>query len=93
MKEHIEVRVIKVANFILQTKYTIREVAKDFKYSKSSVLKDLKERLPELDKELSEKVKLLMQDHIDHRYITGGNSTRLKYLNKRTEAGVWKIKK
>jgi putative DeoR family transcriptional regulator (stage III sporulation protein D) len=86
MKDHIEERVIKLANYILQTKYTIREVAKDFKYSKSSALKDLKERLPEIDNDLSKKVQQLMQEHIEQRHITGGNSTRLLYLNKKRRA-------
>jgi putative DeoR family transcriptional regulator (stage III sporulation protein D) len=79
MKVDIEDRVVTIAKFILYTKRTIREVAKEFGCSKANVHKDLKVRLPLINEELSEKVKVLMAEHIKQRYITGGNSTKMKW--------------
>jgi putative DeoR family transcriptional regulator (stage III sporulation protein D) len=91
MKADIEDRVIRLAHYIIQTRYTIREAAHDFKYSKASAHKDLKERLPKINKQLSDQIKLIMQDHIEHRYVNGGNSTKLKYEKLRKIANEIKI--
>ena len=47
---YINERVIKEADYILKTGYTIREVASYFNISKSTVHKDLHERLFNIDK-------------------------------------------
>ncbi len=61
------------------TKKTIREAAKYFNVSKSTVHKDLHERLINVNKNLYNKIKNIMQDHIETRHIKGGESTKLKY--------------
>jgi putative DeoR family transcriptional regulator (stage III sporulation protein D) len=63
----------------LLTKKTIREAAKYFNVSKSTVHKDLHERLINVNKNLYNKIKNIMQDHIETRHIKGGESTKLKY--------------
>ena len=85
MKDYMEIRVIKMANFIVETNYTIRDIAIYFNTSKASVHKDLKERLPELDKKLDEKVKAIMMEHIKNRSVSGGESTKLKYAQMKKE--------
>jgi putative DeoR family transcriptional regulator (stage III sporulation protein D) len=50
-------RVNDIADYIIETKKTIRETAKVFKVSKSTVHKDLKERLYEIDIKKYQKVK------------------------------------
>ena len=72
-------RIIAEANYIIETKDTIREIAKIFRVSKSTVHKDLHERLMYVNKDLYNKVYDILQYHIDVRHIRGGQSTKKKY--------------
>lgn len=72
-------RIVDEANYMIDTKDTIREIAKVFKVSKSTVHKDLHERLLYINKVLYYKVYDIMQYHIDVRHIRGGQSTKKKY--------------
>lgn len=83
MKNEIIKRVIEEANYILETKKTIREIASENKISKSTVHKDLHERLKILDGKLYKSVNKVLQEHIDIRHIRGGESTRQKYLKRK----------
>jgi len=74
-------RVVDEANYMLDTKKTIREVAKVFNVSKSTVHKDLHERLLEIDSDLYMKIDDILKYHIDVRHIRGGESTKKKYKN------------
>ena len=74
-------RVISEANYMLETKKTIRELAKIFSVSKSTVHKDLQERLLDIDMDLFKKVDNILKYHIDVRHIRGGESTKNKYKN------------
>lgn len=73
-------RVKEEANYMLDTKKTVREIAAMFHVSKSTVHKDLHERLTELDPILYDKIDEILKHHIDIRHIRGGESTRRKYL-------------
>lgn len=75
-------RIIDEADFIINTKKTIREIAKVFNVSKSTVHKDLRERLLYIDNDKYKKVDNILKYHIDVRHIRGGESTKNKYLNK-----------
>lgn len=79
MKKEITVRVLEEADRIIETKKTIREIAKEFNISKSTVHKDLHERLYNLDLDRFKKVQEIMQYHIEVRHLRGGESTRKKY--------------
>lgn len=72
-------RVIDEANYMLDTKKTIREIAKVFNVSKSTVHKDLHERLIDIDFKLYEQIDSILKYHIDIRHIRGGESTKKKY--------------
>ena len=78
---YINERVLKEANYIIKTGYTIREVAKEFKVSKSTVHKDLSERLKKINKEKYNEVENILKYHLNIRHIRGGESTKKKYLN------------
>lgn len=82
MNRIISNRVIDEANYILTTNDTVRDIAKIFKVSKSTVHKDLHDRLKDINTELYNKVNDILKYHTDIRHIRGGESTRLKYLNK-----------
>ena len=72
-------RVIDEANYMLDTKKTIREIAKIFNVSKSTVHKDLHERLIDIDYNLFKEIDGILKYHIDIRHIRGGESTKKKY--------------
>lgn len=77
---YINERVIKEAHYILETGYTIREIAQVFRVSKSTVHKDLQERLLTLDPKIHQAVEEVLDYHTCIRHIRGGESTRKKYL-------------
>lgn len=79
MENLIHVRVLQEAEFIINTKKTVREIAEVFKVSKSTVHKDLHERLLNIDKPKYNKVSEILKYHIDIRHIRGGESTKNKY--------------
>ena len=79
MKREIIARVLEEADMILETKETIRGLAKKIGVSKSTVHKDLQDRLLYIDKKKHEQVQKLMQHNLDVRHIRGGESTRKKY--------------
>ncbi len=72
-------RVLDEANYMLNTKETIREIATVFNVSKSTVHKDLHERLRDINYELFEQIDSILKYHIDIRHIRGGESTKKKY--------------
>lgn len=78
VKEYIEERTIKEANYIVTTKSTIRETANKFKVSKSTVHKDLRERLPELNMVLYNIVDSLLNFNNDIKHIRGGEANKRK---------------
>lgn len=81
MLKSISYRVLEEADYIIETKKTIRELAKIFKVSKSTVHKDLHERLLRIDKNKFNIVDKILKYHTEIRHIRGGESTKQKYLN------------
>ena len=79
MNSLISRRVIDEAKYMIETKNTIRDIAKVFKVSKSTVHKDLHERLSEINEKLYLEVDNILKYHIDIRHIRGGESTKKKY--------------
>lgn len=79
MWEYIEDRVIKCAEYILETGCTVRACSAHFSISKSTVHKDVTERLKLLDVKLYEEVREVLQINLSERHIRGGNATKKKY--------------
>ena len=75
-------RVIEEANYIFNTKNTIRETSYVFGVFKSTVHKDIREKLVLLDKNLYEKVSSILEYHTYIKHIRGGQATKRKFLNK-----------
>ena len=84
MSKTILNRVNDIADYIIDTKDTIRNTAKKFNVSKSTVHKDMKERLYEININKFNSVKKIMEEHIETRHIKGGESTRQLFLRKRS---------
>lgn len=83
MKDYIEERAIELAEFIIETKATVRLSAKKFNISKSTVHKDVTERLKLINKNLYEEVKKVLDKNKEQRHIRGGIATKEKYLRER----------
>jgi putative DeoR family transcriptional regulator, stage III sporulation protein D len=77
--DYIKDRTIKIGKYIVETKKTVRVIAKEFGVSKSTVHKDLTERLPEINPELANEVKEILDYHKSIRHLRGGEATKLKY--------------
>ena len=79
MREDIELRVLKTAEYIAEHMATVREAAKAFGVSKSTVHKDMRERLKELDASLFADVLRVLRKNKAERHLRGGYATREKY--------------
>lgn len=81
MKDYIRERVKEVANYIYETKATVRQTARIYGVSKSTIHKDVTERLLRIDAELADRVKRVLEFNKAERHIRGGEATRKKYKN------------
>ncbi|MCT2535105.1 sporulation transcriptional regulator SpoIIID [Aquibacillus koreensis] len=79
MHDYIKERTIKIGNYLVETKKTVRVIAKEFGVSKSTVHKDLTERLPNINPELANDVKTILDHHKAIRHLRGGEATKMKY--------------
>lgn len=78
---NISKRVLDEAEYMIDTKKTIREIAKVFNVSKSTVHIDLNRRLKSINSNIYNDVKKILNYHLEVRHIRGGESTRKKYEN------------
>ncbi|MCD8016817.1 MAG: sporulation transcriptional regulator SpoIIID [Oscillospiraceae bacterium] len=79
MKTDIERRAVELAEYIVETKSTVRAAAGKFGISKSTVHKDLTERLERVNRGLYLEVKEVLERNKAERHIRGGIATRRKY--------------
>ena len=82
MWEYIEERVLKCAEYIVETGCTVRACSAHFGISKSTVHKDVSERLKYIDGKLYEEVREILDKNLSERHIRGGIATRKKYEHK-----------
>lgn len=79
VKKTLEDRVIGLAEYIVDSKTTVRGAAKKFGVSKSTVHKDVSERLKYINKPLYMEVKKILEINKSERHIRGGVATKKKY--------------
>lgn len=82
MKEYIEERAIRVANYIIESNATVRQTAKKFGISKSTVHKDVTDRLMQINPSLASDARQVLDLNKSERHIRGGMATREKYLHR-----------
>ena len=75
----IEERAIELAQYIIDSKDTVRGAAKRFGISKSTVHKDVSERLKKINPSLAKEVRIILDENKAERHIRGGMATKLKY--------------
>ena len=81
MKGYIEERVIKTAQYIIETKATVRQTARKFGVSKSTVHKDVTSRLELIEPALANEARQVLDINKQERHIRGGLATKEKYLH------------
>ena len=75
----IEERAVALAQYIIDSKDTVRGAAKKFGVSKSTVHKDLSERILKINPVLAAQVRVILDENKAERHIRGGMATKLKY--------------
>ena len=81
-KKTIEERAVKLAQYIIDPKDTVRGAAKKFGVSKSTVHKDVSQRLLNINYTLAMEVRKVLDENKAERHIRGGMATKLKYSHK-----------
>ena len=81
MKDYIEERAIEAANYIIDTRATVRQTADKMGISKSTVHKDITERLVRIRPMLAAQARVVLDANKAERHIRGGLATREKYLH------------
>ena len=82
MRDYIEERVVEIAEYIVETKETVRQAAIKFGISKSTVHKDITERLEIINPALAAKTRVILDSNKAERHIRGGLATKEKYYRK-----------
>lgn len=80
MRGIVEERAVRLGEYILESKATVRLVAQRFGVSKSTVHKDVSERLRYINPSLYKEVKTILELNKAQRHIRGGLATKKKYL-------------
>ncbi len=84
----IEERAIELAQYIIESKDTVRGTAKKYGISKSTVHKDVSERLQKINPILAVEVRKILDENKAERHIRGGLATKLKYEHEHQEKNV-----
>lgn len=84
--DSIEERAIHLAQYIIDSKDTVRGAAKKFGVSKSTVHKDVSERLLKINPILAHEVREILNENKAERHIRGGMATKLKYSHHEEQA-------
>ena len=82
-KMYIEERAVELAEYIINSKDTVRGAAKKFGISKSTVHKDVSQRLLKINLPLAMEVRKVLDKNKAERHIRGGLATKLKYSNEK----------
>lgn len=75
----ISERIKSEANYLIQNKATVRQVAKAFNISKSTVHVDITKKLKKIDSGLYIEVTKILEKNKAERHIRGGIATREKW--------------
>ena len=73
-------RILREAEYMIESNGTVRSTAKKFGVSKTTVHKDLSQKLYYIDQRLFKDVEALLKTNLAERHIRGGNATKKKYL-------------
>ncbi len=80
MKGIVEERALRLGEYIVENKDTVRRTAAKFGISKSTVHKDVTDRLRVINPYLYREVGLVLERNKMERHVRGGEATKQKYL-------------
>lgn len=80
LKGIVEQRAIKLAEYIIDNKSTVRAAAKEFGISKSTVHMDVSSRLKKFNPSLYNDVRKILDINKAERHIRGGMATKQKFI-------------
>lgn len=80
LKGFVDQRAIKLAEYIIENKSTVREAAKKFGISKSTVHIDVSQRLKKINPSLYIEARKILDINKAERHIRGGMATKQKFL-------------
>ena len=83
MKCDLEERAIRLGEYIIENRTTVRDSARAFGVSKSTVHKDLTHRLPHINIGLYKEVREVLDVNKEERHLRGGEATKQKYMKRR----------
>ncbi|MDO5557258.1 MAG: sporulation transcriptional regulator SpoIIID [Clostridia bacterium] len=75
----IDERAVELAQYIIDSKDTVRGTAAKFGISKSTVHKDVSQRLLKINPSLAKCVRVVLDENKAERHIRGGMATKMKY--------------
>ena len=81
MKDNPEERAVRLGEYIIEHKSTVRDTAAAFGTSKSTVHKDVTTILPRRNSGLYKEVRAVLDVNKEERHLRGGEATRRKYLS------------
>lgn len=84
MKANLEERAVRLGEYIIEHKSTVRDTAAAFGISKSTVHKDVTTILPRRNSGLYKEVRAVLDLNKEERHLRGGEATRKKYLSMHT---------
>lgn len=83
MKRNPDERAIRLGEYIIEHRSTVRDTAAAFGISKSTVHKDITTLLPRQNNGLYKEVREILDINKQERHLRGGEATKHKYENLR----------
>ena len=83
MKANLEERAVRLGEYIIEHRSTVRDAAAAFGISKSTVHKDITTLLPRRNSGLYKEVRAILDVNKEERHLRGGEATRKKYMVRR----------
>jgi len=84
MEDYIKSRVLREAGLVIKKQLTVRQVAQEVGFSKSTVFRDLTERLPLINRTKARKVRKVLDKHKFERASRGGKAAAAYRRSERT---------
>lgn len=85
MEDAIRTRVVRVAQYVIENKATVRAAAHEFGCSKSTVWLDLNDKLQRVDPQLYKAVRKVQNINLAERGLRGGNALKQRRQAERLE--------
>ncbi len=83
MRSSLDERAVRLGEYIIEHKSTVRETAAVFGISKSTVHKDITTLLPKRNSGLYKEVRAILDINKEERHLRGGEATKNKYARMR----------